>query len=275
MEHYEWRDAGGEVVPFLPTNENGKWIAVLEAGRLQLTEWGLMWRLDIESNGSFKGQVATTGDVVYIAPEEVICSRDVTLPLEWPSGVYVVWILRLQKVASLLTLEQFMKMPNTMLLQRFLMDLRMRGLLQDIQLAPNGLYLQLKQEELGLAIMSRLIADANDNKTLAPSMAEKARQAAAYLETHLSRTPTLREVARAVTSNRSCLQEAFKQVYHTTIARYSQELRLLHARELLLNPTLSLDDIADETGYFDGANLSKAFKQHFGYGPREWRRGKL
>ncbi len=167
--------------------------------------------------------------------------------------------------------------PNSMnylrhLTQTYLSDPRIQGILQEIKSSSNAFYQQLKQEELLMAAIGAMV---RTEPALAHTQGVEAKaiHAAAILQKRIDQPPTLDELVRAVMSNRRSLQVAFKKVFHVTIQRYSQVIRLERAKHLMLDPTLSLNDIAEQTGYEFGTNLSKEFKKYFGYGPREWRQG--
>jgi AraC family transcriptional regulator len=53
--------------------------------------------------------------------------------------------------------------------------------------------------------------------------------------------------------------------------RYIMRLRLSRAKRLMLNRSLTLLDIALESGFASHAHLTHAFRQHFGYTPSQYR----
>lgn len=70
----------------------------------------------------------------------------------------------------------------------------------------------------------------------------------------------------------SHLRHAFKQ--HTGYApwQYVINLRMAHARRLLVSTDATLDEIAGQTGFNTGFHLSAKFKQMHGMSPTAWRR---
>ena len=73
--------------------------------------------------------------------------------------------------------------------------------------------------------------------------------------------------------SRSRLYRLFER--HGGVVRYIQHRRLLDAHAALADPNdcRRILDIAEERGFTDGAEFSRAFKREFGYSPSEVRRG--
>lgn len=92
-----------------------------------------------------------------------------------------------------------------------------------------------------------------------------------YLEENM-KTATLRGAARAVSMNPNYLSSFVKE--HTGIGfrKMLADIRIKKAAELLCNPSLSVNDVCKEVGYFDGRSFSRNFKEVFGYGPGEYRK---
>lgn len=68
------------------------------------------------------------------------------------------------------------------------------------------------------------------------------------------------------------LTYGFKAVYQETIGTYIKSYRLYSAARLLSTSSLSLREIALQTGYSCTANLCTAFKQRFGQSPMAYRK---
>ena len=71
-------------------------------------------------------------------------------------------------------------------------------------------------------------------------------------------------LAAALGSPPRPLTRLFRQHTGPTIHSYQQQLRLDHARALLANPELSLDEIASLCGFADPRQLRSLFQRHFG-----------
>jgi AraC-like DNA-binding protein len=77
-------------------------------------------------------------------------------------------------------------------------------------------------------------------------------------------------LARKLRMTEAGLQSAFKNLYGTTVGKFSREARLKKALELLSETGKNREtllSIALSVGYNDPGNFSTAFKQYFGYSP--------
>ena len=77
-------------------------------------------------------------------------------------------------------------------------------------------------------------------------------------------------IAKDFGIDRSHLYRMFKQRYAKGIKEYITEVRMAHARELLMLGN-RVADTAFMVGYHDEFNFSKAYKKYFGYAPRRTR----
>lgn len=57
----------------------------------------------------------------------------------------------------------------------------------------------------------------------------------------------------------------------TTFQHLLDEVRMQHAQKLLLNSRLSIENIAQQIGYADAANFTRAFRRWTGLSPTAWR----
>jgi AraC family transcriptional regulator len=82
----------------------------------------------------------------------------------------------------------------------------------------------------------------------------------------------LSRIASEVKVHPVSLATAFRVHFGRTIERSILQLRLIEARQLLLQSSLSLAEIADELGFFDQSHFGKAFKREFHVSPGAFRR---
>jgi two-component system, response regulator YesN len=87
--------------------------------------------------------------------------------------------------------------------------------------------------------------------------------------------PAISAICSSVLLNRVCLQVAFKERFDISIARYGREVKIRRVKSLLMDYTLTLDSVAEESGYNGGSALSRFFKQMEGVTPGVWRRENL
>ncbi len=53
--------------------------------------------------------------------------------------------------------------------------------------------------------------------------------------------------------------------------KYLVQKRMEKAKMLMKDPTIKIYEIANQTGYDNAQNFSRAFKSHYGYSPKEYR----
>jgi AraC-like DNA-binding protein len=106
---------------------------------------------------------------------------------------------------------------------------------------------------------------------LHPSLA----RAVAYLHQHLTSDVDMADLARASRSSYSHLAALFRQRFAHGPMHHHRELRMELARKLLLNPYLSVAEVAHEVGYDDTNYFVRVFRQTVGSPPGAWRRSYL
>lgn len=97
-------------------------------------------------------------------------------------------------------------------------------------------------------------------------------QAVDILQDQLSITPRLTVLAYKVGTNPRQLNEAFRTHLGNTVFGYLRECRLKEAHRLLMDSSLTIQQISDRMGYSNGANFSTAFRERFGVSPSQLRR---
>lgn len=92
-----------------------------------------------------------------------------------------------------------------------------------------------------------------------------------HLLKSLSATPLMSDLERLTGTNNKQLNTAFKKCAGVTVYEYLREERMKEAKSLIEKTNLSVQDIAFQVGFKESANFSTAFKQRFGFSPREFR----
>jgi len=93
-----------------------------------------------------------------------------------------------------------------------------------------------------------------------------------HLRDNLSRPITVRDVAAVVHLSERHAERLFTQQTGTSIMATLWRLRLELAAQLLLDPSLTVAEVARACGYSDVRPFSTAFKRHYGRTPGEHRR---
>jgi AraC-like DNA-binding protein len=96
------------------------------------------------------------------------------------------------------------------------------------------------------------------------------REAGARLEDDC--TSSAEDVALALGTSAAELDRAFREHAGVSLLRFRLEKRGERARQLLLETSLPLARIALETGFFDQAHMTHAFRRLFGTSPGRYRR---
>lgn len=81
--------------------------------------------------------------------------------------------------------------------------------------------------------------------------------------------PSLTELARQVGTNKTKLNQGFRQVYGTSAFAYLRNCRLERARKMLETKEMTVTQVAYEVGYSQQSTFTKAFQNHYGTNPRD------
>ena len=88
-----------------------------------------------------------------------------------------------------------------------------------------------------------------------------------YLDQHYLEVTSLQKLSRKFYINTFKLKYGFKKLFDIPVMKYIDEHKMNYARDLLIQPNVAVNDIADELGYQHYNNFSTAFKRKFGYSP--------
>ncbi len=104
-----------------------------------------------------------------------------------------------------------------------------------------------------------------------PSIAELARM---YILENYSERITINDICHSLGCSKSTLLSAFKNEYGITVNYYLCEVRIGESKKMLYGTDMSINEIAEATGFYDQAYFSKVFSQKEGLTPSEYRRKK-
>lgn len=94
-----------------------------------------------------------------------------------------------------------------------------------------------------------------------------------YLNSHYHETVTIADLARDASISCSTLTHRYRAASGTTPMERLTHIRLATARSMILRGE-RLKVVATHTGFHDEFHLSRTFKRHFGYSPRDYLRRK-
>ncbi|REC94855.1 GlxA family transcriptional regulator [Kushneria indalinina] len=95
----------------------------------------------------------------------------------------------------------------------------------------------------------------------------------ALMESNLEEPIELDTLARYVNVSRRQLERLFQRYLHCSPSRYYLKLRLVRARQLLKQTSLSIIEVASVCGFVSTPHFSKCYREYFGVPPRGERSG--
>ncbi len=97
-------------------------------------------------------------------------------------------------------------------------------------------------------------------------------QAVQFVHAHLTEEIDADTLASESCASYSHLSALFRNAFGCGPLKYQQNLRLASAQKLLLNPYMSLDEIAQQSGYEDTNYFVRLFRKTYGMPPGKWRK---
>lgn len=135
--------------------------------------------------------------------------------------------------------------------------------------------------ELAISISSQLLHDRlrtpNDHQRMADKMrleriSPRLSSAIDLMETHIETPLPITKIADNVAMTQRQLERLFQQHCGTTPHEYYLDIRLQHARSLLLETRLSILNVALATGFTSQPHFTDRYRRRFGYTPGEQRK---
>lgn len=113
---------------------------------------------------------------------------------------------------------------------------------------------------------------APESSARSPGIARKARD---WMLSHYVEPVGVPDIAGAVGTNRTSLQEQFRAEYGTTVMEYLGDIRIEAAIVLMRNTELSLAEIGERAGYADYSGFFREFRRRKGESPSLYREERL
>ena len=129
---------------------------------------------------------------------------------------------------------------------------------------------QIRCDGLFLLIVSRLL-ELSQSRQSNPYV----RQIKDYLHTHYTKKVTVQMVADQVKLNSVYCGALFSKETGETILNYTNNLRIIKAKELLLYTNDPISQIASDVGIEDLYYFSRIFKKNVGVSPQQYRTGRF
>lgn len=96
-----------------------------------------------------------------------------------------------------------------------------------------------------------------------------------YIKTHYSDKLYLKTLSHRFGFNENYTCHLFNKYLDSTFSEYLTAIRMEKAIELLTNESLTIQQIADKTGYKDYYYFNKVFKKHYNMTATEYRKNKV
>jgi AraC family transcriptional regulator len=93
-----------------------------------------------------------------------------------------------------------------------------------------------------------------------------------WIEDEYAAPPSLSRISQVVNRDSRYVATAFRRRYGKTIGEYVRELRIWHARKLVVDPDVPLAEVAQAYGFSDQSHFSRLFRRRFSLTPGEYRR---
>lgn len=93
-----------------------------------------------------------------------------------------------------------------------------------------------------------------------------------YVNGHLCESLSVGTLCRSLGVSKNALYESFRTAFGKTVGEYITEARLKKAKKLLCDSTLSIDSIAEQTGFASYTYFSRSFKKKYHLPPLAYRK---
>ena len=126
-------------------------------------------------------------------------------------------------------------------------------------------------------VLERILGDGagileNEQELVAPSTIRKIMD---EIKEHYTENITLTGLAEKYAISVSYLSELLKEHLQLSFSEYISSKRIQKAKELLADESLSIEQIAEQTGYNDYFYFTKVFKKNTGISPSKYRKNLL
>lgn len=119
--------------------------------------------------------------------------------------------------------------------------------------------------------VERLLAALDTSPRLRADDPDALHRVLGYIQAHLSEDVSLDGLSRALFLNKYYISKLFSEHVGCNLHAYLNALRISRAQELLRDPALSLSEIMARCGYESERTFYRAFREHAGTTPRQFR----
>ena len=123
-----------------------------------------------------------------------------------------------------------------------------------------------------LLVMIREKNIAEENSKFTGKLSHEMMEAMYYLEQNYAENVKLSDAAKQIGFSEGHFSRLFSSQVGTSFSNYLINIRLRHAKELLINTDCSVSEIALRTGFGSGDYLSASFSKYEGLTPTSFRK---
>jgi AraC-like DNA-binding protein len=134
--------------------------------------------------------------------------------------------------------------------------------------------MKLKVMELLLYIIANTSYQKSEAIYFSRTSLDKIKDARKIILNNLDKRITVKEISKMVNLNSTDLEKGFKNMYGSTIFSYSKACKMKKAKELLLDSSLTVLDVALNCGYGSCGKFAKAFKDAYDVTPNNYRKNR-
>ncbi|MBR1970722.1 MAG: AraC family transcriptional regulator [Clostridia bacterium] len=126
------------------------------------------------------------------------------------------------------------------------------------------------------ALLLRLVSEyiklsKNSDIKVEKKMEDRIEKVLSYINTNLKKELTNEELAKICFLHPNHFIRFFKQKMGSTPQQYIMQKRMESAKRLIEQTDLNMAEIAEKTGFYDMAHLSKAFKKFYSMAPTQYK----
>lgn len=123
-----------------------------------------------------------------------------------------------------------------------------------------------------LALLNRMCPHGGAQTAASPEAVSTALFIKSYIQEHYSRPLRADDLAREFYISKTQLYKTFHHVLGISVGGYITQIRIIKAKDLLVNSSYPVELIAGKVGYQNLSAFSRAFKAHVGVTPNTFRR---
>ncbi|HAS40559.1 MAG TPA: AraC family transcriptional regulator [Microscillaceae bacterium] len=137
------------------------------------------------------------------------------------------------------------------------------------------MFIESKVMELLMLQLEQIISYEYKVYSISKKDQEKMRAVEEFIRKNLDKSTSLVDLARKAGTNEFTLKKGFKEVFGNTVFGYWNDLKMEAAKQMLLDESLSIRQVAEKTGYKNQQHFTVAFKKKYGITPGKLKQRKL